>query len=86
MSIDWSALRALFRAHPARSSVLSGVPLLVAGAQGANVLVHGLASPLVVVFVLAMVAFAVGATRHSLASFRTETLEASFLEEPPAQE
>lgn len=78
MSIDPATLANLFRAYPGRSLVLSFAPVVLAGAQSVNALVHGLDSPLVVVFVLGTLAFAVGATRHSLASFRTETLEAEW--------
>ena len=73
-------LLAMFRAHPGRSAMLSVLPVALAGAQGLNALVHGLASPFVGLFVLGMVGFAVGATRHSLASFELESLEAELSE------
>lgn len=83
MSTDPSTLLELFRTYPARSAVLSIAPVVLAGAQSVNALVHGLASPLVVAFVFAMLAFAAGATSHALASFRTESLEADLFERGP---
>ncbi|MFB6075200.1 MAG: hypothetical protein ABEJ89_09325 [Haloarculaceae archaeon] len=73
----------MFRAQPGRLSVVLFLPLALAGAQGLNAVVYGLASPLHLGFVLVMLGFAVGATRHSLAAFRAETLEASHLEGAP---
>ncbi|MFB6171887.1 MAG: hypothetical protein ABEJ23_05085 [Haloarculaceae archaeon] len=82
MTLDVSALLALFRAHPGRSMVLSVAPVLVASAQSVNALVHGVTSPLVAAFVVALLAFAVGATYHCLASFRLESLEADLRDLP----
>lgn len=82
MSTDLPTLLDLFRAYPVRSAVLSVAPVVVATAQGVNAVVHGLRSPLVVVFVLGLLAFAFGATTHHLAAFRTESLEAEFADGP----
>lgn len=81
MPKPFTGLWTLFRAHPGRTAVCSVVPLLLAGAQGTNALVHGAPAAPVAAFVAAMVAVAVVATRQSLASFRTETLEAGLFED-----
>lgn len=83
MSTDLATLRELYRTSPGRLAVLSFAPVVLASAQSLNALVHGAASPLVAVFVLGMLAFAAGATSHSLASVRTESLEAEFVENRP---
>ncbi|MFB6189538.1 MAG: hypothetical protein ABEI57_06610 [Halapricum sp.] len=81
MSTDPVTLRDLFRAYPGRSMALSVLPVVLAGAQSVNALVHDVSSPIVAAFIVALLAFAVGATRHSLASFRTESLESQFFED-----
>lgn len=81
MSSDLALLRDLFVAYPVRSVVLSVGPLVLAAAQGVNAFVHGVSLPAIGLFVLCMIAFAVLATRLSLATFRTETLEATMFDE-----
>ncbi|MFB6109086.1 MAG: hypothetical protein ABEJ82_09670 [Haloplanus sp.] len=83
MTVDPATLVALFRAYPGRSAVLSVMPVVLAGAQSVNAVVHEVTSPFVVAFVVGMLAFAAGATSHSLASFRTEALEAEHVEKRP---
>lgn len=80
MPSDLVLLRDLFVAHPVRSVVLSVGPLVLAAAQSVNAYVHGVTAPTIALFVLCMVAFAVLATRLSLAAFRTETLEAELFD------
>lgn len=67
-----SDLFALARADPSRALVCSVVPLLVAVAQVANALYHGVALHYVGLFALALAAFAVLATQYSLAAHRVE--------------
>lgn len=84
MPVDPARLRDLCLAHPGRTATLSVLPVVLAGAQGLNALVHGVASPVVVAFVAAMLLFAVVATRQSLAAFRVERLEDGVLDEWPS--
>lgn len=80
MPSDLALLRDLFVAYPVRSLALSVGPLILAAAQSVNAYVHGVTAPTIALFVLCMVAFAVLATRLSLATFRTETLEAELFD------
>lgn len=76
MAVDPTML-SMFRTYPARSVAISVVPVLLAVVQIANAVWHGISSPLVALFVLALLAFAWFATQISIASFRTEQLEAT---------
>lgn len=69
------ALRNLFRAAPAKSSLLSVAPLALAVAQLVNSYVNGLSPVAAVAFAVAMAGFAVVATGHSAAEHRVRRLE-----------
>lgn len=81
MAADPARLRDLFLAHPGRTATLSVLPIVLAGAQGLNALVHDVTSPLVAAFVVGMLLFAAVATRQSLAAFRVERLERGVVDE-----
>ncbi len=76
MAVD-PTMVSMFRTYPARSCAISVVPVLLACAQIFNAVWHGISSPWVAVFALALLVFAWFATQISLANFRTEQLEAN---------
>lgn len=71
----------LLSAFPARTSLLSIVPVLLALAVGVNGLWHGVNPGYVVAFGLAMAAYAVGSTRHQLSAFHVRSLEDRFFDD-----
>lgn len=70
----------MFVASPARTVVLSVVPVLVAVLLGANVFVHGLPTQYAAGFVFVILACSAAVTRQHLAAFRTHSLEDRWLE------
>lgn len=68
----------LFRAAPAKSSLLAFGPLALAAGQLANSYVNGIPLLVSLVFALVMIAFAVVATDHHAAEHRRRRLEADI--------
>ncbi|QLG48997.1 hypothetical protein [Natrinema halophilum] len=66
----------LFRAAPAKSSLLSLAPLALALGQLCNSFVNGVSPPVAIGFAVSMMAFAVIAMRHHAAEHRIRLLEA----------
>ncbi|WP_135819965.1 hypothetical protein [Halostella litorea] len=67
-----SELLAFVRADPGRAFTYSVLPVLVAVAQLANSLVHGVPALYPGLFALALVAFAAVATQYHLAAHRVD--------------
>lgn len=68
----------LFRAAPAKSTLLAIGPLVLAAGQLANGYVNDVSPVVSVAFAVAMVAFATVATDHHAAEHRRRRLEADF--------
>ena len=68
----------LFRAAPAKSTLLAVGPLVLAAGQLANGYVNGVSPVVSVAFAVAMVAFATVATDHHAAEHRRRRLEAEI--------
>ncbi|MXV61251.1 hypothetical protein GS429_04070 [Natronorubrum sp. JWXQ-INN-674] len=79
MSVRQSlSLIELFRATPAKSSLLALGPVTLAVGQLGNSYVNGVSPAVSIAFAAVMIAFAVVATRHHAAEYRLRRLEADI--------
>lgn len=79
MSVSPSTpLTTLFRSAPARTALLSIVPVTLALAQLANSYLNGLSTAYAAGFAVAMVVFAAVATGHFAAQHRIDALESGL--------
>jgi len=77
-----SELLALARADPGRAFTYTLLPVLVAAAQLANSLIHGVSLLFPALFALALVAFSVAATQYHVAARRVDEAWSSAAERP----